>query len=118
MAVSETTTGGAMPRYLIQAAYTPEAWATMVKNPQDRAKAVKKMVDDAGGSLESFDFAFGDSDVVMIATLPDNTTAAGIAIAATAGGALKGIKTTPLMTPQEAIKAMKTAGKIAYEPPG
>ncbi|TML57805.1 MAG: GYD domain-containing protein, partial [Actinobacteria bacterium] len=29
-----------MPHYLLQVAYTPEAWANMVKNPQNREDAV------------------------------------------------------------------------------
>ena len=37
-----------MPHYLLQVAYTPEAWATMVKNPQNREDAVRPAVEKLG----------------------------------------------------------------------
>ena len=36
-----------MPHYLLQVAYTPEAWAMMSKNPQNRLEAVRPAVNDA-----------------------------------------------------------------------
>ena len=38
--------------------------------------------------------------------------------AAYTGGAVKGIKTTPLMTIEEGIEAMRKAGGSTYSPPG
>ena len=71
-----------MPRYLIIASYTSEgAKGILAKGGTARRTAVEKSLADAGGRLESFDFAFGGEDVYAIAELPDNTTAAAFALA-------------------------------------
>ncbi len=106
-----------MPHFMIQAAYTPEAWAGLVKQPEDRSRAIRPMVKNLKGRVVSFYNSFGDYDAVVIVELPDNEAAAAVAIAASAGGALKAIKTTPLMTTQEGLAAMRKAKKAAYQPP-
>ena len=106
-----------MPHYMIQAAYTPETWAGLAKQPQDRSRAIRPMVKNLKGRLVSYYNSFGDYDVVVIVELPDNEAAAAIAIAAAAGGAVKAITTTPLMTAQEGLNAMRKAKKAAYQPP-
>ena len=107
-----------MAYYLIQAAYTPEAWAKLIKEPQDRRKAIAPMIEKVGGKLEGFWMAFGDYDVVLIAQAPDNVSAAAVSLAAAAGGATKSIKTTPLMTAEEGMEAMRKAATAGYRPPG
>jgi uncharacterized protein with GYD domain len=106
-----------MGRYLIQAAYTPEAWAAMVANPQDRSTPVREMVERVGGTLHSFYLTFGDYDVVAIVEFPDDVTAAAVSIAASAGGALRGIKTTTLLAAPEVLQALERARGVGYEPP-
>jgi uncharacterized protein with GYD domain len=106
-----------MARYLIRVSYTPESWAAMMKNPQDRRDAARGVIEAAGGKLMSFDFALGGDDAVVIVDLPDNVHAAAAAIAITSTGALKSYTTTPLMTPEEAMEAMRQAAAIAYRPP-
>ena len=106
-----------MARYLFQAAYTSEAWAALVKNPQNRVEAVRPAIEGLGGYIESAYFAFGEYDVVMIAEMPDNVGAAALSLAASAGGAVKTIKTTPLMTVEEGIEAMRKAATSGYRPP-
>jgi len=68
-----------------------------------------------GGSLDAFSFAFGDADVVTIIDLPDNTTAAAVALLVAAGGTV-GIRTTVLLTPEEVDAAVKVG--IEYRVPG
>ena len=106
-----------MPYYLIQVGYTPDAWAAMVKNPQDRIKAVAPAAAKLGGKIESGYLSFGEYDLVTIAEFPDNASAAAFALAATAGGAVKAYKTTPLMTMDEGLTAMKKAASTGYKPP-
>jgi uncharacterized protein with GYD domain len=107
-----------MGQYLVQVAYTPDAWAAMVKNPQDRIELVRPVVERLGGKMDEGFLSFGEYDVVAICQLPDNVSAAAFSMAAAAGGAVKAFKTTPLMTMAEAVKAMKKAGKASYQPPG
>ena len=107
-----------MPHYLYQVAYNPEGWAALVKNPQNRIEAVRPAFEKAGGTIESAYYAFGEYDVIVIAELPDNASAAGLAIAFASGGTVRSLKTTPLLTPDEAVAAMKKAGATGYKPAG
>ena len=70
-----------MAFYLIQASYTSQAVAAMVKNPQDRAAVIRPMIERVGGKLHGLWFAFGAHDIVAIAEMPDNVGAAAMAMA-------------------------------------
>ena len=59
-----------MAYYMVQAAYTAEAVAAMVKNPEDRAAAIRPVVEKLGGKLVGIWFCFGEYDVVGISELP------------------------------------------------
>jgi uncharacterized protein with GYD domain len=107
-----------MARYLVQAAYTSEAWATLMHEPQDRTRPVRTMVENIGGRLEAFYVSFGEYDLVSIVELPDNIAAAAVSIASSAGGAIRAIRTTPLLTIDETMQALTQAQTLDYEPPG
>lgn len=107
-----------MPRYLIQASYTTQGISELVKSPQNRAAAMRPVTERLGGKLESFDFAFGEFDIVSIVELPDNVSMAAISMAIGAGGAIGSFKTTVLIPMDEAVEAMRKAGTIGYRPPG
>ena len=107
-----------MARYLFQAAYTPEAWAAQINNPQNRVEALRPVIERLGGRLESAYYAFGDYDIIFIVEVPDNVSAAALSLAANAGGALKAVRTTPLMTIEEGMEALRKAGGAGYRPPG
>src|ERR1019366_9346505 len=106
-----------MPQFLTQVAYTDQAWQSLVSNPQNRFEALRPVFEKLGGRIINVWFAFGDYDVVLISELPDNVSAAALAIAASAGGACKSIKTTPLMDASEGVEAMKMAAAPGYRPP-
>ena len=106
-----------MAHFLLQVAYTSEAWANMLKNPQDRIAIVSKFVEHLGGKLEGGWLSFGDHDVVVVVRLPNNVGAAAFSLAVAAGGALKASKTTPLLTFEEGVRAMRQAGRVGYRPP-
>jgi uncharacterized protein with GYD domain len=105
-----------MAHYLLQVSYTPEAWAAMLKNPQDRSQAVEGAIQALGGTTEQFWLSFGEYDVVGIFQLPDSVSAAAFAMAISAGGSCKSCKTTPLLTVQEGMEAMKKASVSPYQP--
>lgn len=107
-----------MAKYLFQATYTSDAWAAMIANPQNRLEVVRPVLERLGGRLECAYLAFGEYDVVGIAEMPDNVSMAAFSLAAAAGGAVKAVKTTPLMTIEEGIEAMKKASGAGYRPPG
>jgi uncharacterized protein with GYD domain len=108
-----------MARYLVQLAYTPEAWANLLKNPQNRLDSAADVAESLGGSFESAYLAFGEYDVVVMLHLPDNISAAAASMVFIAGGAIKAIKTTPLIEIADGVVAMRKARTVAesYRPP-
>jgi uncharacterized protein with GYD domain len=107
-----------MASYLLQVGYTPDAWANLIANPHDRIDAVRPVVEKLGGKVLHGWFAFGDYDLVAVVEMPTNVDAAAFSLAAAAAGAIRTIKTTPLLTMAEGIEAMKKAGRAGYKGPG
>ena len=106
-----------MPFYLIQAAYTAEAEATMIKHPQHREEALRTTCQALGGKMHHFFFSFGKYDALVLAELPDNKAAAALSLSAQAGGAVRMVHTTVLLSVEDAMAAMKTAQTDKYKPP-
>jgi len=106
-----------MAHYLLQVSYTAAAWAAFLKKPQDRSKAIQGAIEELGGRLEGLWMSFGESDIIGVAQMPDNISAAAFAMAISAGGACRSVKTTPLMTMEEGQAAMKKAAASKYRPP-
>jgi uncharacterized protein with GYD domain len=104
-----------MPYFCHQVSYTKEAWAKLMQNPQDRLEAVRAPIEKLGGKIHTSFFAFGPFDVIAITDMPDNISAAAIAIAFAAGGAVSNIQTTPLMTAAQTIEALRKAGTCGYK---
>lgn len=105
-----------MADYLLQLSYNAPAWSAMVKRPENRAEAVRKSVEKLGGRINGFWMSFGEHDVVGILEMPDNVSAAAFAMAIAAGGACHHVKTTPLLSLDEGMMAMKKAGSSGYKP--
>jgi uncharacterized protein with GYD domain len=89
--------------------------AALIAAPQNRAEAVRPVIEKLGGSLKSGYLAFGDYDVVLIASMPSDIEAAAIAMAFAGGGALKAVKTTPLLSLEDGVEAMKKAATCGYK---
>jgi len=105
-----------MPKYLVQASYTPEGIQGLMKDTASgRRAAVQAAVKAAGGKMDAFYFAFGSDDAVIILDLPDNVTAAAIGLT-TSGSGLVRVRTTPLLTVDEVDKALEM--KTKYRAPG
>jgi uncharacterized protein with GYD domain len=105
-----------MASYLLQVGYTPETWAAMINNPQDRSAAIKAPVEKLGGRVERFWLSFGDYDVVGLIEMPDTVSAAAFSMAVAAGGSCRAVRTTPLLTSAEGMEAMKKAANCGYQP--
>jgi uncharacterized protein with GYD domain len=106
-----------MPRYLVQASYTSAAIAAFVSNPQDRVAGLRTVIEKLGGKLESLEFSLGDHDIISVASVPDDTTAAAVALAINAPGHLKSYKTTRLLSSQEFLAAQQKAHGVSYQAP-
>lgn len=106
-----------MPSFLHHIAYSHEGWQALLSHPQNRIEAVRPAVERLGGKIKEAWFAFGEYDVIMISEMPDNVSAAAISIAFAGGGACKSVQTTPLLTAEEAVEAMKKANETGYRAP-
>jgi len=107
-----------MADYLVQVTYTPEAWEAMVREPQNRQQLVAPAAESLGGKFKQAWVAFGEYDLIGIIEMPDNVAAAAFSIGVTAKGAVKAIKTTPLISMDQSVEAMGKAQRMAYTPPG
>jgi uncharacterized protein with GYD domain len=105
-----------MPKFLFEASYTLEG----IKGVQSaggsaRRDAVAQVASSVGGQLESFHFAFGESDAYVIVDLPDNESAAAVALVVNAAGGAT-VKTVVLLTPEEVDAAAQRS--VDYRTPG
>ena len=107
-----------MPTYMVQAAYTSTAWSKLVQRPENRMAALKPVVEQLGGEILAWYYTVGDYDVVVLFEVPSNINAAAASMAIAGGGAVKEIKTTALMSPDEGFDAMLLAQGAGYRPPG
>src|SRR5687767_7600323 len=121
-AASAATAGvvnrAAMPLYLTKFSYTPETWARLIENPEDRRTAAQAYIESVGGKLHGFWYAFGSHDGYTLWEAPDNVSMAAVALALSAGGAISSLETTVLLSVEETIEALQKAGQVKYRPPG
>jgi uncharacterized protein with GYD domain len=106
-----------MPYYLVQLSYTKEAIKTLDEHPQNRLEAARPAYEELGVTIREAFLAFGDYDVVLLLEAPDNVRAAAISLTVMGGGAVAHYKTTPLLTWDEGVEAMRVAGTSSYTPP-
>lgn len=106
-----------MPHYLLQAAYTPEAWSALEHSPEDRIEAIRPVVERLGGKIVCGYLSFGEYDILTIVEMPDNISAAAFSMASSGGGSVRVRQTTPLLTVEEAKQAMRLAGEGEYPVP-
>jgi uncharacterized protein with GYD domain len=105
-----------MPKYLIQANYVGEGLKGLLKEGgSSRRAAVEKLFGSVGGRIETFYYAFGDTDLFIIADVPDNVSAAALSLTVNAAGAATA-KVTVLLTAEEIDAAAKKTP--TYRPPG
>lgn len=108
--------GMQMPKYLVEASYLTEGIKGLLKEGGSaRRAAVDELFASLDGKVESLYFAFGEEDVFIIGDLPDNASAAALAIKVGASGAAN-IKTVMLLTPDEVDAAVRKSS--VYRPPG
>ena len=107
-----------MAMYLSRFSYTPDTWARLVKNPEDRREAARTYIESVGGKLHGFWYAFGERDGVTLWEAPDNVSMSAVAIAIGSGGAVSNLETTVLVTVEETLDALRRAQEIQYRPPG
>ncbi|WP_435271413.1 GYD domain-containing protein [Streptomyces sp. 1222.5] len=105
-----------MPKFLIQATYTPEgAKGLLTEGARGRSAAVDHVVAALGGTVEATYFSFGEDDFVCIVDFPDPICMAAVSLSVKASGALR-TRATPLLTLDEIDKAARQ--EVEFRPPG
>ena len=105
-----------MPKYLIEARYLGTGVGGLLKDGGSRRRvSVDELFKSVGGSVEAFYYAFGEKDVIVLGTLPDNATAAALTYKINASGAVD-CRAIVLMTPEEIDTAVAKSSR--YRPPG
>jgi uncharacterized protein with GYD domain len=108
--------GGAKAKYLLEVRHTLDGIkGVKSEGGSARVKAATEAIEGLGGKIESFYFAFGDTDVYVVADYPDSISVAAAAIAVSAGGGAR-VRTVVLLTPAEVDAA--AAKQTTYRPPG
>ncbi|HWQ31678.1 MAG TPA: GYD domain-containing protein [Blastocatellia bacterium] len=105
-----------MPKYLLQGNYAGEGVKGLLREGgSGRRATVEKLISAIGGRVETFYYAFGDTDVFLIVDLPDNVTAAALSMAVNATGAVA-LRATVLLSAEEIDEATKKT--VSYRAPG
>src|ERR687894_703683 len=98
-----------MPLYLTRFSYTPETWARLIGNPEDRREAARSYIEAVGGRLHGFWYAFGAHDGLTLWEAPDDVSMAAVALAIGSGGAVTNLETTVLLSVEDTMAAMGAA---------
>lgn len=105
-----------MTKFLIKASYSPDgAKGVLSAGGTSRKQAVERSINNLGGKLQSFHFAFGESDAYLIVEMPDAVSTAALAMNVNASG-LASVTTTLLLDPEDIDKAIKIG--VDYRGPG
>jgi uncharacterized protein with GYD domain len=105
-----------VPKYLLTVSYSAEGMRGLLKEGgSSRRKVVQGLIEGVGGRLESFYYAFGEHDAIVIADLPTQGDGLSLTMAVNASGAVR-LSTTPLISPEEVDAAAKKG--VAYRAPG
>ena len=105
-----------MAKYLFSGSYTTKGLEGLrAAGAKSRVDAVTGMIEALGGRLESLHYAFGDTDVFVIADAPDDETVAALTLAINSSGAIS-VRTTKLLTADQVDAALQRP--VDYRPPG
>ena len=107
-----------MGMYLTKFSHTPETWARLLANPEDRRETLRPVFEAVGGKLHGYWYAFGDADGFVLFEAPDDVMTAGLLVKVAATGAFTSVSTTKLLTVEEALDALRRGGGVDYRAPG
>jgi uncharacterized protein with GYD domain len=107
-----------MPKYLLEVNYTLDGVKGLgAEGGTARVAAATALVESLGGKVESFYFAFGDTDAYVVMDLPNNNSAAAGALAVNIGGGVT-VRTVVLLTAAEIDESVAAVKNASYRPPG
>ena len=100
-----------MPHYMVQWRFSTENFRSLVQNPDSRVDTVRRAAEAFEGRLHQYFFAFGDHDGVVICEFPDHERCVAFLTMVASKGGATAFKTTPLLTPEEGLRAFERAGR-------
>lgn len=108
-----------MAHYLIEVGYTPQSWNAQIDTKANVVERITPALDACGAKLQCLYYAFGDVDVLGVIDFPTPEDAAAFALAVGASGALRLFRTTPLLSIDQGIDALRRADEVrkVYSPP-
>ncbi|SFU14734.1 GYD domain-containing protein [Arthrobacter sp. ov118] len=105
-----------MTKYLFEANYVGDGIKGLMREGgTKRRDAVVEALKSVGGSLDSFYYAFGDTDVLGVFDIPDQANAAALSLMINSTGTVN-LHLKPLLTPEDIDEAAKKTP--SYRPPG
>jgi uncharacterized protein with GYD domain len=105
-----------MPKYFVEGRYTSEGVKGLAREGSLRRRDdIAKMIESAGGKLETLYFAFGDADFFIIYDAPDNISAAALSVVANQSGFVTS-KIIALMTADEMDQAIRKSMTMQFAP--
>lgn len=105
-----------MSKYLFEANYVGDGIKGLMREGgTKRRDAVVEALKSVDGSLESFYYAFGETDVVGVFDIPDQANAVALSLMINSTGAVN-LHMKPLMTPEDLDEAATKTP--SYRPPG
>ncbi len=109
-----------MHTYLTLFTYSKESWHGMVRKPEDRSEAARRVIEAAGGHLVAFYWMLGEYDGLAIFQAPGPEDAAAVSAAISSSGRIAVMRTHQLLSGAETERVLKLAQVVtsAYEPPG
>jgi uncharacterized protein with GYD domain len=107
-----------MAMYLTKFSHTPDTWARLLANPEDRRNALSPVVEAMGGKLHGNWYAIGDADGYVLFEAPDEVTAGTLLVKVASTGAFTNVSTTKLLTLEVTLEVMRRGGGTDYRAPG
>lgn len=105
-----------MTKYLFEANYVGDGIKGLMREGgTKRRDAVVEALKSVGGSLDSFYYAFGETDVLGIFDIPEQADAAALSLMINSTGSVN-LQLKPLMTPEDIDEAAKKTP--SYRAPG
>ena len=108
-----------MSRLITRGRFTQEYAKRLVAAPEDREKAVRKLVEASGGKLIGFYITTGDSDFTLICEGESESVIAALLATATTG-MISDVSTVRAWTGSEFKAIAEKAARLTsdYRPPG
>ncbi len=96
-----------MPLYDMRWLFKDAALKAMTEQPQGREPPARELIESFGSRMHHYYFMLGEYDGLAIVEFPDDASAAATGMGASVSGAFARFETHPLLTAQEAQRAIR-----------